>query len=248
MKLQEYAAPREIAGRVSQFALIGDHLQLPPAPTAESLLAPINGASDEHKAGIAMFAGIENVFLMETMMRFTDPVPRGILKNMRTPGGARLADNEWKTLKATTNDQDTLRTEAARAEFNKRIEGCIHTCYLRGVVTLSAYTCAKQSARHARRTLFYVQAVDAPEAAWPFDARPTNPKAREMSTCMLQVPNLTTTKRLPGIVCVHENTPMRRKTPPTASGEYSSCIRPLCTPSSTASSSVSCRARLAPNT
>ena len=116
---------------------------------------------------------------------------------MRTPGGARLADNEWNALKATTADQDTLRAEAARAE---RIEGYIHTCYLWSIVTLCAYTCAKQSARQAGRTLFYVQAVDVPKAAWPFDARPKSPKAREMFTCMLQVPNLTTTKRLPGIV------------------------------------------------
>ena len=73
-----------------------------------------------------MFAGIENVFLMETMMRFTDPVLRSILEKMRTPGGARLADNEWNAFKATTVDQNTLRTEATRAEFNKRIEGYIH--------------------------------------------------------------------------------------------------------------------------
>ena len=79
MKLQDYAAPREIAGRVSQFVLSGDHLQLPPVPAAESLLAPIDGASDERKAGAAMFAGIENVLLMETMMRFTDPILRRIV-------------------------------------------------------------------------------------------------------------------------------------------------------------------------
>ena len=106
-------------------------------------------------------------------------------------------------------DADTLRTDAARMEFNKRIEGYIHTCYLWSIVSLAACTCAKQSARQARRTLFYVQAVDIPKAAWPFDARPTHPKAREMCTCMLQVPNLTTAKRLPGIVCVHENMPIR---------------------------------------
>ena len=85
-----------------------------------------------------MLAGIEIVLLMETMMRFTDHVLRSIWEKTRTPGGARLADNEWNALKATTVDQGTLRTEAARAEFNKRIEGYIHTC--------CAYTCAKHTA------------------------------------------------------------------------------------------------------
>ena len=54
-------------------------------PATESLLAPIDGASDEHKAGTAMLAGIEHVLLMETMMRFNDHVLRSILETMRTP-------------------------------------------------------------------------------------------------------------------------------------------------------------------
>ncbi len=74
LKVADYAAPREIAGRASQFMLSGDRLQLPPVPFTESLLTPIGGASDEHKAGTAMFAGIEHVFLMESMMRFAVPV------------------------------------------------------------------------------------------------------------------------------------------------------------------------------
>ena len=60
----------------------------------ESLLVSIDGTSDEHKAGTAMFAGIEKVFLMETMMRVRDPVLRVILEKMRTLGGARLTDEE----------------------------------------------------------------------------------------------------------------------------------------------------------
>ena len=96
-----------------------------------------------------MFAGIESVFLMETMMRFTDPVLRSILEKMRTPGGARLADSEWNALNGATADQVTLRAEAARAEFNERTEGHTHTRYLWSIVTLFAFTCAKQSARQA---------------------------------------------------------------------------------------------------
>ena len=142
-------------------------------------------------------------------MRVSDPMLNAILEKMRTPGGARLADHEWNVLKATKVDADTLRTEAARAEFLQRTRGYIHSCYLWSIVTLSAYTCAKTSAQEARRTLFYVQAVDVPKFALPFDSRPTNPKAKEMFTRMLQIPNLTTTKRLPGVVCAHENTRIR---------------------------------------
>ena len=123
LDLQDYALPRETAGRVSKYVLSGDHLQLPPVPASQSLLAPIDGTSDEHKAGTAMFAGIENVFLMETMMRFTDPILRSILEKMRTPGGARLTDAEWHSLKATAIDADTLDDATSRSQFCKRIEG-----------------------------------------------------------------------------------------------------------------------------
>ena len=49
-------------------------------PKSTSLLADIEGASDEHKAGAAMFASIEQVFELETMMRFRDPVLMQILQ------------------------------------------------------------------------------------------------------------------------------------------------------------------------
>ena len=41
LALQDYALPREIAGRASKLVLSGDHLQLPPVPASHSLLAPI---------------------------------------------------------------------------------------------------------------------------------------------------------------------------------------------------------------
>ena len=40
LKLEDYAKPRETAGRVSKLTLSGDHLQLPPVPKSTSLLAP----------------------------------------------------------------------------------------------------------------------------------------------------------------------------------------------------------------
>ena len=128
--LENYAEPRETAGRVSQYVISGDHLQLPPVPSTQSLLAPTEGTSDEHKAGQGMFAGIERVFLMDTMMLFTDPVLKHILEKMRTPGGARLTDTEWAALKATAVDADTLDTAPSRNAFLQRIEGYIRSCYV----------------------------------------------------------------------------------------------------------------------
>ena len=80
LKRENYSQPREIAGRISKLVLSGDHLQLPPVPKTASLLAIIEGTSDEHKAGAAMFASIEHVFELETMMRFRDPILRQILE------------------------------------------------------------------------------------------------------------------------------------------------------------------------
>ena len=96
LKLEDYHRPRETTGRISKCILSGDHLQLPPVPKSTSLLANIEGTTDEQKVGAAMFASIEQVFELETMMRFRDPVLRQILEKMRTPGGVRLSDDEWK--------------------------------------------------------------------------------------------------------------------------------------------------------
>ena len=59
-------------------------------------MANIEGTSDEQKAGAAMFASIEQVFELETMMRFRDPVLKQILEKMRTTGGVRLTDDELR--------------------------------------------------------------------------------------------------------------------------------------------------------
>ena len=81
-------------------------------PKSTSLLANIEGTSDEHKAGAAMFASIEQVFELETMMRFRDPVLRQILEKMRTPGGSRLTDGEWQALMATNVEAAAMDEEA----------------------------------------------------------------------------------------------------------------------------------------
>jgi hypothetical protein len=91
-----YAQPNEIMGKISFFALCGDHLQLPPVPKSSGLLAPLEHTSDEHKAGAAIFNNMHYLFEMETMKRFHDPVLIAILQKMRKPKGAKLTAEEWQ--------------------------------------------------------------------------------------------------------------------------------------------------------
>ena len=75
----------------------GDELQLPPVPMEASLLAPVEGTSDEHKAGVRLFGSLRQVYRLSTAMRFDDDESITILAKMRTPGGARLTSGEWKS-------------------------------------------------------------------------------------------------------------------------------------------------------
>ena len=98
---ERYAQPLETWGCLPVVCVAGDELQLPPVPKEASLLAPLEGCSDEHKAGVAIFAGIKHVYRLTTAMRFDDPVLIAILAKMRTPGGAKLTQTEWASLEAT---------------------------------------------------------------------------------------------------------------------------------------------------
>ena len=66
-----------------------------------SMLAPLEGCSDEQKAGVAIFSGFRHVYRLITAMRFDDPTLIAILAKMRTPGGAKLTAAEWANLDAT---------------------------------------------------------------------------------------------------------------------------------------------------
>ena len=59
LELQGYAAPREIAGRVSASLVSGDHI--PHVPANESVIAQFGGASGEHTAGATMFATLSRM-------------------------------------------------------------------------------------------------------------------------------------------------------------------------------------------
>jgi hypothetical protein len=50
-----YSGPRERYGRIPILWYSQDHLQLPPVPESSSMLAPLDGTSDEHKVGAKIF-------------------------------------------------------------------------------------------------------------------------------------------------------------------------------------------------
>ena len=62
LRREDYAQPRERYGRVPILAWAGDHLQLPPAPKKNSLLAPLQSTSQEHRVGASIFRMLSMCF------------------------------------------------------------------------------------------------------------------------------------------------------------------------------------------
>ena len=96
-----YSSPRERFGRIAVPIYSQDHMQLPPVPPSSSMLAPLEGTSDEHKVGAKIFRNVELVFEFQTAMRFTDETLIEILQVMRKPGGKKLTDHQWQALLRT---------------------------------------------------------------------------------------------------------------------------------------------------
>ena len=87
--------------------VMGDPLQLPPIPKTTSLLqGDLSNVSQEQKAGAAMLAGFDNVYMLKKTMRFKDPLLRSILTKMRTAGGCLLTEEERSALLKTKLDRD----------------------------------------------------------------------------------------------------------------------------------------------
>ena len=200
LNVAEYAQPRQIYGRMTFLALTGDHLQLPPVPKSSSMLASLDGTSDEHKAGAAMFSNIEYVYEMETMMRFRDHILISILTKMRKLGGGQLADEEWDALRAT--ELDPAEVERDPAAFLARTEGWIESCYLWSVTSTIAFTRAKASAMCQQKLLYYCLSSDQSDQLGPAELK-------RYSERMLQVPSISETDKLPGVVALHVGMRMR---------------------------------------
>ena len=154
LRQSDYHTPDNICGRISVLLLAGDHLQLPPVPKTTSLLAPLEGTSQEHQAGAGMFCNIEHVYVMKTMMRFTDPILVSILEKMRVPRnaegqGAKLSAEEWQAMVATKYSS----ASPPPADWYQ-------ACYLHSVVSMAAYMRARASAKASGKTLCMLLAVD----------------------------------------------------------------------------------------
>ena len=191
---EDYAKPRERWGRVATMLDAGDHLQLPPVPKKNSVIARLENTSQEHRVGAAIFRNARYVFQMKKMMRFKDDVLIRILDTMRTIGGKALAETDWQKLLETemTNDQHPPGN------------GWYHTCYVWSVIAMASYVEARQSARDAKTTLFYIQAVDRltnMDTGAYVGRQETHIK--KLYHSLLRVPSLSKTKRLPGFCLLH---------------------------------------------
>ena len=164
----------------------GDELQLPPVPMQASLLPPLEGCTDEHKAGVAIFSGFRHVYRLTTAMRFDDPVLIAILAKMRTPGGAKLTGAEWASVEAT---------EARTATDLEGTEDWFEACYTWSVVTMASAIRSKLSARKAKAMLFIVQAED--EIVNPWSELRRDEVRKSVGEQLLRHPNRNTTGRLP---------------------------------------------------
>ena len=187
-----YSSPKERYGRIAILWYSQDHLQLPPVPESSSMLAPLEGTSNEHKVGAKIFRNAELVFQFNTAMRFTDEILMQILEAMRTPGGRRLNQAQWQAL---------LQTQ--RSAEQSAVSTWHHVCYCWSVITMAAFMLARLSAQNAGQTLFYVQAVDQPLTLLQCASK------EELHEKLLQIPSLSTTKRLPGVVLWHHGMRMR---------------------------------------
>ena len=211
LRREDYAKPRERAGRVPMLLDVGDHLQLPPVPKKNSLFAPLANTSQEHRVGVAIFRNAHYVFQMKQMMRFKDDVLVRILHTMRTVGGKALAESDWRALLGTEQTSvaekptEPLSRQSCSAEKPAPTTAWYYTCYVWSVVAMASYMRARESARQAKQTLIYIQAVDVIQNL-------ASPETKTLYRSLLRVPNLTKTKRLPGFCLVHVGMDVRLTT------------------------------------
>jgi len=193
LRREDYARPRERYGRISCLGYFGDHLQLPPVPKKNSMLASLQGASQEHRVGAAIFRQARYVFRLEKMMRFKDPILIRILNTMRTVGGRPLSERDWQSLLATE------RADFTQSADKPDVTGWYHTCYVWSIIAMASFVEARESARRAEKTLYYIQAVDLPQNMQASGGT----DVEKLYHGFLQVSSLTKTKRLPAFCLLH---------------------------------------------
>jgi hypothetical protein len=121
---------------------------------------------------------------------------------MRTVGGQPLSDSDWQALLATELNNDTPSAE------KPDVTGWYHTCYVWSVIFMAAFMVTRESARKAKKTLFYIQAVDMP---LNFVAQ-GDLETQKLYHAFLHVSSLTKTKRLPAFCLLHVDMEVRLTT------------------------------------
>ena len=151
-----YMKPQETWGRMPCKVLSGDFYQLPPVPSSASLLAPADKQSYEHLQARKLLLDVPYVLDFVNMKRFDDPDLLHILEAMRTKGGKKISDAVWAKLKATVCQKGDPRLREAR--------GWYECAYEWRRVSFAMHVHARLNAKHARRVLFYIPAIDRPSA------------------------------------------------------------------------------------
>mgnify|MGYP003311580169 CR=1 FL=1 len=174
-------------------------------PKSSGLLAPLDGTSDEHKVGASICNRVHYLFEMHTMKRFEDPVLVSILQKMRHAGGKKLLQDEWQALLDTELDVEQLERDPEA--FLHSTADWFESSYFWSSVSMACYARATISARQAQQMLLYCQAVDV-------TAQIAGQRKADLDVYdrMLAVPNVPTTKRLPGWVMLHHQTRVRLTT------------------------------------
>jgi hypothetical protein len=160
---------------------------MPPVPATASLLASLEGTSNEHKVGASIFRNAELVFQFHQAMRFTDDTQVAILETMRAPGGKKLRASQWQAL---------LDTQVSAAQPDVPPD-YYHTCYCWSIISMAIFMVARESARQAAQSLFFVQTIDQVLTLLPQASQ------REFYARILQIPSVQATQRLPPVVLFH---------------------------------------------
>ena len=214
LNLADYMTPQNFFGAMPLLLLQGDFLQLPPIPNHNSLLNLSPDAAYEHRQGVAILQRVRYVCELKQMKRFTDPDLVTLLQIMRTPGGAPIPDRIWDRLEATRLDDDDddpggasqpADGDAQKADVPggaaqpadvlpmQQAADYVFAAYSWPLVTIAMHVSARRTAAAAGSVLYYAQAVD----------QPSHSLTREHYWKMTQEPNLTKTKKIPGVAALH---------------------------------------------
>ena len=194
LELSEYTEASQTFGGIPIVIDFGDELQLPPVPETAGLLAPLEGKSREHAAGVDIFSRKEYVYRLTTAKRFKDLVLVSILQKMRQPGGTTLTATEKEKLMATelaVDDEDMLQTQLKNTEL------WYQASYSWSVVSMAQTIRSRASAAAAKATLYMIQAED------HILDRPPTVRHEDATQALLRHANMNDTGRMPGIGLIH---------------------------------------------